>query len=605
VVDTDDQVETVDTDVVDTDIIPWVDTDVPAAPWVDTDLPRLPLEQQTFHFTETWAHQVCGGGSCLLGFGGPDGEVESFPITCTDSYPGEVPGTVVCAAYMGRADGTIGSIQRKVVDPATDRWSWEDPTDGHADLVSAGVLYQVGRSPDLHVKLQNLEFVDLDGDGVPSIIAPYAGGMIFNYDFASSRWTPDMAITAARVAVAGPNPGHVRVGYTDVDGNGLIDLLSMKSRRINPSDPSEPTGLTILYQLPGGQWEGRLYGRFDGHNEVYEWLLVSQSGGPPVIIAAGSSGPGGATEVYDAQGVEVGTGFPLYAESMMFGSGIGSHAPMGGGMFDLTNRPIPTVVITDASRDLCYSTFEESGGWWFDNIAIHREVFFGALPFPGHKCADDVLSPDTREIPWGQKPIDPDVWWTSWGNDQTEHERCGPARLLALATQGIPAPIDCAPVSRPTISVLTDPTFQSGEIVNLPHTQVSIFDQDGFDASWGNKRAVLTFDLDDDGDPDVLEGGAYQWPTIFRNDDAGPRFCVQLRGRGYGHNDHLGTGSRIEVTDLTTAAIKRLWTLGSNANCFRVDSRDPTRTQIQVIWRNGATDTQLWDGQSTTVPFTE
>jgi hypothetical protein len=611
VVDTDDQVETVDTDVVDTDIIPWVDTDVPAAP----------LEDQILEFTKV-TDTLFPPGSLVPGWShSPEGVVETHWTTCTQGYPGESPEAWVCLFYNKQNTGEVGIFRRLQIE-LDGTWTWHPLGCGINDMVDARLIDgPVGifgpADPNPGPKLHQLRFAKLqDSSGNSRLVLLVGGafGPVFEPDPAQvGTWRQELNIRTALTRDLGLNQMPTGYSWTwDVDGDGRLDLLLMKARKVNMADPAEPTGLVIVYALPSGGWKAKLYGSVGGHNDVYTWQIVGEPGsGPPMIAALGSAGPA-STEVWEARDaygnpIYDAEGFPAYAQSMALGSGIGAYAPMGAAQLDLsTASGLPLLAVATSDSTLCHKVWFPSGGYWWETSTATRNIVpFGTIDARQGKCTWDFASLRSREIPWGMVVLNPHQTLTVWGHDTTQHQQCGPE---AMARLGYQPPADCPPVSRPTVNWNESPLpgEDHGEMVTYPADHVVILDQSGVLVPDRNDRFADGVDFDNDGDVDILVGGAFEGEAhVLRNEATGPRFCVTLHGTGpTTGNNELGLGAKIVVTDRTTGEQRRRW-VDHNANCFEPESRDPSRTQIEVRWPNDTVEFRDWDGQSSTVPFTE
>jgi hypothetical protein len=601
-----------------------VDTDTGASgrpPWVDTDPPPLPLEQQSVIFTQI-TDCLFPPGSFVPGWSAPgEGVVESHWATCTKQYPGEDPEATICLFYNKMVTGEVGLIRRFNPLAQAGTCQWELPASGIGDMVAArmidgpvGIYGPATLTPG--PKLHQLRFAQLpDSTGVNRTVLLIGAsfGPVLEPDPAQlGTWRQELTIRDALMRDLGIAPAGFTTTW-DVDTDGRLDLVLMKDRKVDQSDLNEPTGLVVLYSLPTGDWQAVLAGAVGGHNDVYAYLFVGEPGaGPPMIAALGSDGPSSTQtwEARDSSGQPIfdADGHPIYAMSSVLGTGLGPTAPMGATLLDLGDPTgLPAIAIATAASDLCHKIWKPMFGQWWESITSVRRVIAPGTPDArAGKCTWDTTLV-SREIPWGMVVLTPDLTWTVWGHDTTQDQQCGLAAMAGYALRGQSPPTHCPPMTRPTVHWTDRIGGGNDQLVAYPAAHLIILDQAGRPVPDRNDRHAQGWDLDLDGDADVLVSASFESEAhALQNEATGPRFCVQLHGAGPATgNNELGLGAKITVIDRTTGEAQHRW-VDHGASCFAPPSRDPYRTEIRLIWPNGRIEpTLLWDGQSSTVPFTE
>ena len=98
---------------------------------------------------------------------------------------------------------------------------------------------------------------------------------------------------------------------------------------------------------------------------------------------------------------------------------------------------------------------------------------------------------------------------------------------------------------------------------------------------------MITVDLDDDGDLDVVLNSMSGAPLIYRNESVAPRVAVRLKGRP---GNLTGIGARITLIGGPVVQSQEIVAGGqylSHSEPLRVFAAGPGEMTINVTWRSG------------------
>lgn len=108
----------------------------------------------------------------------------------------------------------------------------------------------------------------------------------------------------------------------------------------------------------------------------------------------------------------------------------------------------------------------------------------------------------------------------------------------------------------------------------------------GFDST-RMAHGMITVDLDDDGDLDVVMNSMTGAPLIYRNESVAPRVAVRLKGRP---GNPTGIGARITLIGGPVQQSQEIVAGGqylSHSEPLRVFAAGPGEMTVEVIWRSG------------------
>ncbi len=453
---------------------------------------------------------------------------------------------------------------------ASQTWDVHSASSLSALSTSAGIEYSLEGHPNYQALLDLFN----DEDPRPTII----DGNFLRQD-ANNVWTSAPTLD--------PGPCNTRGGtvysYGDYDRDGWLDVLQPASNHVieNPSGLSinvtcDQGPVVLQTQTPNQGWlyhnafppDDNPNQNNDFHDSYAFVTTWDEVDGTAQVLAMGRPRPvtNGTATGYWVEATRDGDGFPVSTQEEFISTPLGGfcqHHPMGGDQTWYYNPASLTPwrsVIFSTTTTPYITAAEFSGGWWNEwgrSFRITLPQGHGSLPGPG---------------PWGALHLDPD--------------KNGVQDLVIanIADSGITNPGSPAYLMAWWSSPQDQPSW--APFVEWP--QGSLGDLNLQLGGLGS-RSIGAFDIDSDGDIDIVDAGANAMPRLLRNDTPGNSISISLVGTT---SNVLGVGSVIEATLPSGFKIRHSvgtsWnpTIGMTPN-YEIGLNGFTTAQVSVHWHSG------------------